>query len=163
MDRICKTENQSATFIKDKPSTLRECRGSSLTSTKIAAINTPFNIFLRFGSKLSPSTILTLHMNCQSTKRKKVNVNSCRASPTSSTLMPAVLELPSQFPEAAMADPAPCVMNEMASLKIKSLPSSRGEIWKNVWFRRGRYIWIRRARRRYSVAQTNIGDITIKE
>src|SRR5947209_6103214 len=99
MDRICKKENQSATFTKDKPPTVQEGWGSSLTSTNMAAIITPLNIFLRFGSKLPPSTILTLHTNCQINQRKKVKVDSCKTSPTSSTSMPAVLELPSQFPE----------------------------------------------------------------
>jgi hypothetical protein len=62
-----------------------------------------------------------------------------------------------------MPDPAPCVMNDMTSLQMKSFPSRRGEDLKKVWCLTGRYVWIIRARRRYNVAQMKMGETTIKE
>ena len=61
-----------------------------------------------------------------------------------------------------MTEPAPCIMNDTISLQMKSITSSHGEILEKAWCLAGRYSWIIRARRRYSVAQTKMGETRIK-
>jgi hypothetical protein len=54
-------------------------------------------------------------------------------------------------------------MKDMTSLLMKIFPSSPGEKVKKDWRLTGRCSWIIRARRRYNVAQTNMGEMTMKE
>jgi hypothetical protein len=51
----------------------------------------------------------------------------------------------------------------MTSLLMKIFPSSPGDKVKKAWRLTGRCSWIIRARRRYNVAQTNMGEMTMRE